>query len=144
MPLPILERAVLALAQPADVQLSLFPDFVCKADELALDFEDGTYELAEYEQEITAEQRAAFDALDALLTSMSGPTGFWTEEALQAHPTWELIRERAKAVVLAFGWELRVPPPVEGFYIVAGPEKRSAGEWMTFIRRRVWKLFGRT
>jgi hypothetical protein len=31
--------SVQALAQPAEVQLSLLPDFVCKADELALDFD---------------------------------------------------------------------------------------------------------
>ncbi len=41
-----LQRAITALAQPAEVQLSLFPDFVCKADELALDFEDDLYETA--------------------------------------------------------------------------------------------------
>jgi hypothetical protein len=31
--------SVLALAMDAEVQLSLFPDFTCKADELALDFD---------------------------------------------------------------------------------------------------------
>lgn len=31
-----LQRAILALAQPAGIRLSLFPDFVCKADELAM------------------------------------------------------------------------------------------------------------
>ncbi len=45
----LLEQAVVALAQSADVQLSLFPDFVCKADELALNFEDGLYEIVGHE-----------------------------------------------------------------------------------------------
>jgi hypothetical protein len=31
-------RSVQALAQPADVQPALFPDFVCVGDELANDF----------------------------------------------------------------------------------------------------------
>ena len=117
-----LERAVLALAQPAEVQLSLFPDFVCKPDELALDFEDGLYELVGHEHEITSEQRAALDALDKVVTDMSGEenASFWTEEALRSHPTWEQIRSAAKAVVAAFGWELRRPPPSGAIYIPAG------------------------
>ncbi|WP_280279146.1 hypothetical protein [Sphingomonas sp. CBMAI 2297] len=138
-----MQRAILALAQPAEVQLSLFPDFVCKADELALDFEDGLYELVGHEHEVTAEQRGAIDALDAVLVSMSGPTGFWTEEALRTHPTWERIRELAKAVAVAFGWELRIPPPSNAFYVVAGPDKRPAGDWVALVRRHIEKLFGR-
>ena len=104
-----LERAILALAQPAEAQLALFPDFVCKADELALDFEDGLYELAGHEHELTEAQRAALDALDGLLAGMSGErnAGFWTEEALRSHPTWEEIRSAARATAAAFGWELR-------------------------------------
>ena len=117
-----LERAVLALAQPADVQLSLFPDFVCKADELALDFEDGLYELVGHEDEITSEQRAAVDRLDQLITSMSGEQNaeFWTDDAVRSHPTWEQIRSLAKATAVAFGWELRPPPPSDAIYIPAG------------------------
>ncbi len=34
-----LKHSLQALAMPAEVQLTLFPDFVCKADELALDFD---------------------------------------------------------------------------------------------------------
>ena len=117
-----LQRAVLALAQPADVQLSLFPDFVCKADELALDFEDGLYELVGHENEITAEQKAAVEPLDQIVTRMSGKqkASFWTEEALRTHPTWEEIRSAAKATAAAFGWELRRPPPSGAIYIPAG------------------------
>ena len=109
-----LQRAVLALAQPADVQLSLFPDF--------LDFEDGLYELVGHEHEITAEQRAAVEELDRIITGMSGKqnASFWTEDALRSHPTWEQIRSAAKAVVGAFRWELRRPPPSDAVYIPAG------------------------
>jgi hypothetical protein len=117
-----LQRAVLALAQPADVQLSLFPDFVCKEDELALDFEDGLHELVGHEDEITGEQRAAVEALDKIITGMSGKqnASFWTEKALRSHPTWDEIRSAAKAVIAAFGWELRCPPPSGAIYIPAG------------------------
>jgi hypothetical protein len=114
-----LERAILALAQPADVQLGLFPDFVCKADELALDFEDGLYELIGHETEITPAQRQAIDALDALLTEKSGEQNsrFWTDEAVQSDPIWERLRILAQAVALEFGWDLRRPPPSDAVYI---------------------------
>lgn len=84
----ILQRAVVALAQPAEVQLSLFPDFVCRADELALDFEDGLYELVGHEDEITGEQKATIEELDRLLSGMSDSqdASVWTEEALGTHP----------------------------------------------------------
>jgi hypothetical protein len=117
-----LERAVLALAQPADVQLSLFPDFVCKADELALDFEDGLYEIVGHESEISEAQHAAIHRLDKLITSMSGEqnASFWTEEAVLVHPVWEQIRLEAKATAAAFGWEMRLPPDSGAIYIRAG------------------------
>jgi hypothetical protein len=117
-----LQRAILALAQPAEVQLSLFPDFVCKADELALDFEDGLYELVGHEAAMTPPQRVAIDALDALLSRMSGEenSAFWTEDAVRSHPAWEEIRGAARAVLVAFGWEFRRPPPSGAIYIRAG------------------------
>ena len=115
-------RAVLALAQPAEVQLSLFPDFVCKADELALDFQDGLYELVGHEDEITAPQRVAIDALDKLILAMSGEQNapFWTEDAVRSHSTWEEMRMAAKATAVAFGWELRRPPPSGAIYVPTG------------------------
>jgi hypothetical protein len=117
-----LQRAILALAQPADIQLSLFPDFVCKADELALDFEDGLYELVGHEHEITSPQQASIDTLDRLISEMSGEqnAAFWTEDAVRSHPTWEEIRTAAMAAVAVFGWEFRRPPPSGAIYIPAG------------------------
>lgn len=115
----ILQRAVVALAQPADVQLSLFPDFVCKADELALDFEDGLYELVGHKDEITGEQQANLDALDRLLSGMndSQDASVWTEEALRTHPAWVEVRTAAAATAAAFGWELTRPMQSRAIYI---------------------------
>lgn len=114
-----LERAVLALAQPAHVQLSLFPDFVCKADELALDFEEALDGFFGYEAEIEEHERVELTALDRLILSKSGKAneGFWTDDALQKHPTWDTIRAAAKATAAAFGWELRRPPESGAIYI---------------------------
>lgn len=115
-----LQRAVLALAQPAEVQLSLFPDFVCKADELVLDFDNGLPALpnAAY----TDAQLAALAELDRLITSMGEKPhdDFWTDDGLRSHPTWEEIRALARACANAFGWEMRIPPPSGATYVPAG------------------------
>ncbi|WP_439571148.1 hypothetical protein [Sphingomonas sp.] len=114
-----LERAVLALAQPADVQLSLFPDFVCKADELALDFEEALDMFFGHEVELAEHERVELNALDRLILSKSGQANaaFWTDDALLTHPTWDEIRFAAKSTVAAFGWVLRRPPPSGAIYI---------------------------
>ena len=116
-----LQRAVVALAQPAEIQVGLLPDGVCKGDELALDFEEALPNLSD--KQVSAEQQAAISALDDLILAMSGERNieFWTDESLlRSHPTWEEIRVSAKACAIAFGWDLRPPPPSGAIYIVAG------------------------
>lgn len=115
-----LKRSVLALAQPADVQSTLFPDGICKGDELALDFEEGLRDLKSVT--VTDQQRAAIDALDQQITEMSGERNadFWLEEThLASHPTWEVIRSLARSCASTFGWAIEVPPPSGAIYISA-------------------------
>jgi len=116
-----LQRAVIAMAQPAAIQLSLFPDFVCKANELALDFEEGLYEMVGHEAEFSDHQRATIDTLDKLLSSMGGEhhASFWTEAALHEHPIWDAIRDAAKAVAGTFGWNLQSVPQSNAIYVAA-------------------------
>lgn len=115
----LLEQAVVALAQSADVQLSLFPDFVCKADELALNFEDGLYEIVGHEAELTTEQHEAVRHINALLASMSGKRNLalWTNDALRSHPVWENVRLAARTASIAFGWDNRGPFRTGAFYV---------------------------
>ena len=118
-----LQWSILALAQPAEIQLALFPDFVCTGDELALNFEDGLHELAGHEDEITEEQKAAIQALDTLILAMSGEhnSDFWTDDdALRSDPVWEEIRGLAKVAAEAFGWKPEAPPPSDDIYIPSG------------------------
>ena len=117
-----LQRAVIALAQQAEVQLSLFPDFVCKADELVLDFDDGLYEMVGDEAEFTGEQRAAIEALDRFITPMGGRANanLWTDDAVRSHPRWEQIRSLARSAADAFGWDIRQLPPSDAVYVPAG------------------------
>ncbi len=121
-----LQRAVVALAQTADIQLSLFPDFVCKADELALDFEDGLYEMVGHEDEFSGKQRAAIDTLDKLILSKCGEqdASFWNETAVREHPFWEEIRTAAKEAAATIGWDLSTLPPSNAVYVCGHPSGR--------------------
>jgi hypothetical protein len=114
-----LRQAIVALAQPAEVQLGLFPDFVCKADELALNFEDGLYELVGHEHELSEAQHAAVRDLESLLTARSGSQNaeLWTEDAVRSHPFWGEVRRLATNVATHFGWDISACPPSPGVYV---------------------------
>lgn len=114
---------------PAD-QLSLFPDFVCKADELALDF-DHWFGVAQswFGDEITDEQLAALKAIDSHLDAMSnGGAEFtedlWYEGALSTRKEWEDVRSLAKSALACFGWPVQKPPYGRSLYAngTHGPE----------------------
>ena len=113
--------SILALAQHADVQQALFPDFVPAGDELALNFEEA---LATIDRQGMAErQRSALDALDQKILSLSGQgnADFWLlPERLQHDDEWNAIRLLARAVAEAFSWEIETLPPAQGLYIETG------------------------
>ena len=117
-----LEWSILALAQPAEIQLSLFPDFAHKPDELVLNLEEALDGLRGHEDDLTAEQWSAIRALDAPIVALSekAHSDFWTEDALRCDPRWEEIRGLAKRAAEACGWELRAPPPSDDIYVSAG------------------------
>ena len=105
--------SVQALAQPAGVQLGLYPDGSAKVDELALDF-DNFWRCAKSDdgERLTAEQIEMLDGLDSELERMSGHENaeLWTEEGLRHSPRWERIREDARLALNAFGWPYETPP----------------------------------
>lgn len=102
-----LMHALQALAQPAEVQLTLYPDFVAKADELALDF-NNFHEACL--PEMTDEQAAASSHMDRRLTELSGPAGPWSEDDLRHSKEWVDIRGLAKQALAVFGWPDEEPP----------------------------------
>jgi hypothetical protein len=68
-----LKHALQALAMPATIQIALFPDFVCKADELALDFDN--YREAVITNEafsLTQAQRDSLEGINVRLDAISG------------------------------------------------------------------------
>lgn len=113
-----LKWSLQALASPAATQQSLFPTFVCVADELALDF-DQWLRVATHRHTLAPEQTAALTALDELLARMSGRQHeeFWTVPALESHATWQQIRDLAHRALDAFGWPLVPPPTGRAIYV---------------------------
>lgn len=118
--------ALQALACDADVQFTLFPDFVCKADELASDYGHWS-EVARsvFAGQFSTEQLAALGAIDARLDAMSrGGTEFneelWYEGALGTKPQWKELRSLATAALAWFGWPAAIPPWGRSIYASAG------------------------
>lgn len=110
-----------ALAVPASDQLSLFPDFVCKADELALDF-DHWYNVAESHIKFTPEQTQVLAELDERLSEMSRNGSLfseelWTEKGLETSEHWGRVRTLAQTALSEFGWTIEHPPEGRSTYV---------------------------
>jgi hypothetical protein len=118
-----LEHALQALAMPAEVQIALFPSFVCQADELALVF-DNFKRAAEsnFGGEMTESQRDLLARIDGRLADMSGrhDPELWTQEALRGRDEWARIRALATETLEAFGWPHERPPCYGHEYVRGG------------------------
>lgn len=119
--LKALKEAVQALAQPAMIQDKLYPDSLCKGDEMALQF-DEAYEAVDSEGiELNAQQDAALNELDSYIDEHSPEDdddedleALWCDATLMYKDArWEEIRKRADAVLVAFDWPRDVPPMVQ-------------------------------
>ena len=112
---PELERlkySVQFLACPAEIQLKMLPDFVCKADELALEFDQWRHVVLDsLSSELTAAQRSSLDAIDASLSEMTEPGScLWTEDAVRKSSHWANLRAQAATALESFGWPSETPP----------------------------------
>ena len=94
------------VAAPADVQLSLFPDQVCKSDEIALTYDefaskvDGCRLLSEpIKQEI--------NELNILFSRLNKDE--WSEEAVKDSPAWGILRKKASNILLSLNIEYTTP-----------------------------------
>ena len=113
------EWSVRALAQPAAIQLALFPAFVCVTDELALEFDECLCDVSKLRGLLPPHAVSAVESLDAQLVSMSGPDhlDLWTDESLALMPEWEDVRQRALAVVAVMGWPVTSPGSSSRTYV---------------------------
>jgi len=103
-----LRKCLCALSLDGDRALACAPSGSCKADELALDYDNFlAAALGSFESEFTPEQLAALRRVDVLLSGMSGQhhEDLWTEEAVRSHLRWLEVRSEARHAVKALGWE---------------------------------------
>lgn len=114
-----LEWATRALAQHADVQISLYPNFVETADELALAWEEAVEYLSGNKISLTTEQREMIDNLDAFIGSISGEANahMWTNQALYSAPEWMQIRQNSHKLIDLMGWLHSSPGPSVDIFI---------------------------
>ena len=117
--------AVQALAQPAESQLTLFPDFAEVADELALEHEEAqqAYLDSPAADSLKAPQQQALEALDNKLETMSGPANepIWCVQALREQEVWNTVRSLARTVMTEMGWRDEVPPFDRGAIFIGPP-----------------------
>jgi len=110
------EWSVRAICQPAHVQSQLFPDFVCVAEELALEFEEWhrRFRCAGASERMTPGQFQLVEEIDAQLMRMSGGDHdeLWTDDALANSEEWKKIREAAETLVREMKWS-NSPPPID-------------------------------
>jgi hypothetical protein len=114
-----LKHSVQLLAASPEIQLSLLPNYVCKADELALDF-DLWLEITLHnsQTDLTTDQRSALTALNEKLGHLTAEgKQHWNDEAVRTSRAWQEVRNLAKLVLEAFGWPAETPPSHADEYV---------------------------
>jgi hypothetical protein len=119
-----LQRAAQALASPAEVQLGLYPAFVARPDELALDYGEALARAVttpEWEHRVRGPGRELLLKLDDYLTQMSVPSRrhVWTEQGLRDAPEWAAIRATAAAALTLLNWPPGPPPRSPDIFVPA-------------------------
>jgi hypothetical protein len=114
-----LKHSIQLLACPPEVQLNLLPSFVCRADELALDFDNWQLvALGNFRSELTTDQLSHLDAISRSLSELTrGGSQHWTDDAVRKSPEWHEIRALASNALASFGWPIEIPPSHAEEYI---------------------------
>jgi hypothetical protein len=114
-----LKHSIQLLACPPQVQLQMLPDFVVKADELALDFDLWReVVLHNFRSELTTDQISSIDSIDRILSDLTdmGPE-HWTDDAVLKSEEWNRIRALAAVALESFGWAREMPPSHADEYV---------------------------
>jgi hypothetical protein len=95
-----------ALAQPSYVQLAIYPDWVVKVEELALDYDHWYACVRPYTQYLSHDQKALLDEIAHRFDALTGTanSSLWTEEALEMSREWAEIRRLAQDALTLLGW----------------------------------------
>jgi hypothetical protein len=94
-----LKHSIQLLACPPETQLTTLPNFVCKADELALDFDHWSeVTLHNFRSELTPSQLSGLGAMARGISEMTrAGTTVWTDDAIRDSNEWKALRTLAVA-----------------------------------------------
>jgi hypothetical protein len=101
-------------------QLTLFPELVVKADELAFDFSHWAEMVRDhYVDELSEGQAGSLAAIEQKFATMARDQAefdaeLWTEAALRSSAHWEDVRRLAASALDAFAWPIENPPRASG------------------------------
>ena len=96
-----------ALASAGEVALAREPEGSCRADELALDYDNFVHAfVGNFGAELSAQQRSSLLRVDQLFGAMSGADQpeLWTDDAVRRHPRWDEVRAAAQQALEALSW----------------------------------------
>jgi hypothetical protein len=96
-----------ALAQEANIQERLFPDFAEVNDELILDF-DGWRKSCVHNGCLSVEEAGAVYAIEVFISAR--PEDCHEPGSLQSHRFWAELRKKAIEALAQAGWPNEVPP----------------------------------
>jgi hypothetical protein len=124
-----LRHSIQLLACPAEVQLSQLPSFACKADELALDFDQWCLVVVcNFRSELTASQLSCLDAIRERLSELTHMgSEHWSDDAVRQSTEWQGLRTLATAALASFSWQLETPPSYADEYVGRGSQGRDGG-----------------
>jgi hypothetical protein len=116
-----LKWSLQALALPADIQVTLFPSFVCIPDELALDFDH--WNLCVVSNNLLSTYLSEeLLTLNTIFDEMKDPD-LWSLQALAQSEEWESVRRQAAHLLTLLGWEMGIPPVERAIYIQSKKER---------------------
>jgi hypothetical protein len=121
-----LKHSLQLLASPPDVQLRILPPYVCRADELALEFDHWwIVVLDNYKADLSLDQLSALTALHEKFDWLTADSKrHWTDEAIRTSPEWQSVRSLAISTLQAFNWPDETPPSYEHEYISPAQTQR--------------------
>jgi hypothetical protein len=107
-----LQQSLQALAAPANVQLSLFPDIVSDGDRVKQEFSRWREQvLNRHREQLNPGQSRLLVELEECLQAMlaEASRNLWTQESLRDAPEWGRLRALSRRALVAFSWSVDLP-----------------------------------
>jgi hypothetical protein len=106
-----LQQTLQALAAPATVQLTMFPDLVSNGARVMADFKQWRERALSKQDLLTSQQQDALRGLDETLQRMllDDAVTLWNADAVRTAPEWGQLRASARRALVAFSWSVDMP-----------------------------------